>query len=67
MKTSLVAGVYENAVDRESAYEILKGRAGQPAAGGRSAIAGTGAAVVRQPAESWLARPVAAEAVAATA
>ena len=34
MKTSLVAGVYENAVDRESAFEILKGRAGQaPAAG----------------------------------
>jgi len=34
MKASLVAGVYENAVDRESAYEILKGRAGQPAAAG---------------------------------
>jgi DNA helicase HerA-like ATPase len=34
MKTSLVAGVYENAVDRESAFEILKGRAGAaPAAG----------------------------------
>ncbi len=33
MQSSLVAGVYENAVDRESAYEILKGRAGQPAAG----------------------------------
>lgn len=34
MKTSVVAGAYENAVDRESAYEILKGRAGQaPAAG----------------------------------
>ncbi len=26
MKTSLVAGVYEQAVDRESAYEVLKGR-----------------------------------------
>jgi DNA double-strand break repair helicase HerA and related ATPase len=25
-----VAGVYENAVDRESAFEILKARAGQP-------------------------------------
>ena len=36
MKASLVAGVYENAVDRESAYEILKGRAGQPAAAGGS-------------------------------
>lgn len=29
MKTSLVAGVYENVVDRESAFEILKARAGQ--------------------------------------
>ena len=28
IKTSLVAGVYENAVDRESAFEILKARAG---------------------------------------
>ncbi len=36
MKASLVAGVYENAVDRESAYEILKGRAGQAAAAGGS-------------------------------
>ena len=27
MKTSIVAGVYENAVDRESAYELLKSRA----------------------------------------
>jgi hypothetical protein len=33
MKSSLVAGVYENAVDRESAYEILKARAGQPVSG----------------------------------
>jgi uncharacterized protein len=31
MQTSVVAGVYENAVDRESAFEILKVRAGQPA------------------------------------
>ena len=31
MKTSIVAGVYENAVDRESAYERLKGRADQAA------------------------------------
>jgi uncharacterized protein len=28
---SLVAGVYEQAVDRESAYELLQARAGQPA------------------------------------
>ncbi len=34
MKTSIVAGVYENAVDRESAYERLKGRAEQTAAAG---------------------------------
>src|SRR5215469_14941430 len=33
MKSSLVAGVYENVVDRESAYEILKARAGQPVSG----------------------------------
>src|SRR5690606_8290366 len=44
---SLVAGVYDKAVDRESAYEKLKGRAGSapdapnaPAAGG-AAKAGT--------------------------
>ncbi len=30
---SLVAGVYEQAVDRESAYELLQARAGQAAAG----------------------------------
>jgi DNA helicase HerA-like ATPase len=29
MQTSLVAGVYERAVDRESAYEVLKARAAQ--------------------------------------
>jgi DNA helicase HerA-like ATPase len=29
LQGSLVAGVYEQAVDRESAYEILRGRAGQ--------------------------------------
>jgi hypothetical protein len=29
MSSSLVAGVYEKAVDRESAYELLKGRAAQ--------------------------------------
>ncbi len=34
MKSSLVAGVYENAIDRESAFEILKGRAGQAASEG---------------------------------
>ncbi len=34
IKTSIVAGVYENAVDRESAYERLKGRAEQAAPAG---------------------------------
>jgi uncharacterized protein len=29
MKNSVVAGVYENAVDRESAFEVLRARAGQ--------------------------------------
>src|SRR5215469_9775927 len=29
IKNSVVAGVYENAVDRESAYEVLRARAGQ--------------------------------------
>ena len=31
IRTSVVAGVYEKTVDRESAYERLKGRADQPA------------------------------------
>ncbi len=34
IKTSIVAGVYETAVDRESAYERLKGRAEQAAPAG---------------------------------
>ena len=33
MQDSLLAGHYEKAVDRESAYEILKGRAGEKQAG----------------------------------
>jgi len=32
IKSSVVAGVYETPVDRESAYEILKSRAAQPSA-----------------------------------
>ena len=46
LKTSLVAGVYEVTVDRESAYELLKGRAadGQAApAGSKASTAGAGA------------------------
>ncbi|GAB2819276.1 DUF853 domain-containing protein [Comamonas piscis] len=43
LKGSLVAGVYDTAVDRESAYEILKARAGQAtAAAGGKATAGAG-------------------------
>src|SRR5271156_6540597 len=34
IRDSVVAGVYENAVDRESAYEMLKARAGQAASVG---------------------------------
>ena len=34
IKTSLVFGTYENAVDRESAFEKLRGAYAQPAAGG---------------------------------
>ncbi len=47
IQTSCVAGVYEKVVDRESAYERLKGRndvPGQPAAAGTAAPAGAGAA-----------------------
>ncbi len=43
IQRSLVAGVYENAVDRESAFEILKSRAGHPlpsASGGGSSAPG---------------------------
>jgi DNA helicase HerA-like ATPase len=36
MKSSVVAGVYDTAVDRESAYELLKARSGQPAPAGGS-------------------------------
>ena len=48
MASSVVAGVYENAVDRESAYEVLKGRAGVGPAGagqaGQGARQGAGPA-----------------------
>lgn len=45
IKTSIVAGVYENAIDRESAYERLKGRAETPAV----------ASPHGQPAQPWYA------------
>jgi uncharacterized protein len=50
MKTSIVAGVYENAVDRESAYELLKSRAGNaaPASAGGSTTPAAGA-----PTQPW--------------
>jgi uncharacterized protein len=43
LKNSLVAGVYENAVDRESAFEILKARAGQPLPGATGSAPSPGA------------------------
>ncbi|AVS74164.1 helicase HerA-like domain-containing protein [Paracidovorax cattleyae] len=46
MARSLVAGVYEKMVDRESAYEKLRGRTGdavQAPAGGKTGTDGTGA------------------------
>jgi len=51
MQQSLVAGVYEKAVDRESAYEVLRSRAesapatpGKPGAAGAAGTAGAGTA-----------------------
>ena len=46
IKTSLVAGTYEQAVDRESAYELLAQRGNQavPAGAGKPGAAGTAAA-----------------------
>lgn len=42
MQQSLVAGVYEKAVDRESAYEVLRSRAeSAPATPGKPGVAGT--------------------------
>ena len=53
MKDSLVAGVYEKAVDRESAYEKLTGRvAGGAATPARTAPANTGGATAQQPASA---------------
>jgi hypothetical protein len=51
MKSSVVAGVYENAVDRESAFEILKARAGQPLPG----APGTGATPAGSQSPPWYA------------
>src|SRR6185436_5129695 len=43
MSSSLVAGVYEKMVDRESAYEKLKGRAAASGADGAAPGSGDGA------------------------
>jgi hypothetical protein len=48
LANSLVAGVYDEVIDRESAYERLKGAA--PAAGGSTAAAGAAAGTVSAPA-----------------
>ena len=65
LQGSLVAGVYEAAVDRESAHEILKGRAGGPAAAqapgaGRSMADEAAAAARGGPAGASGAAPAAA-------
>jgi hypothetical protein len=50
LANSLVAGVYEQVVDRESAYELIKGKTvangGTAPAGGNAAGRGTGTATV---------------------
>jgi uncharacterized protein len=51
LQSSVVAGVYETAVDRESAFEILKARAGQPL----PAAAGQAATPAAPPAPPWYA------------
>ncbi|MFZ1942750.1 MAG: helicase HerA-like domain-containing protein, partial [Acidobacteriaceae bacterium] len=59
MKTSLVAGVYDTAVDRESAYELLKARAEQSASQQTGAAQGSlpggvaGTEGTAQPNQPW--------------
>ncbi len=45
---SLVAGVYEKQLDRQSAYEVLKGQQAAPGAPGGGSLAGEGGAVFKQ-------------------
>ncbi len=52
MKDSLVAGVYEKMVDRESAYEKLTGRVSGGAAPAGATPTSTGGAAQQQPAEA---------------
>ena len=55
LANSLVAGVYEITVDRESAYEILKARAGETnAADGGKASAGSGGAAAAANADNGI-------------
>ena len=55
LQGSLVTGVYDTAVDRESAYEILKARAGETtAAEGGKATAGSGGAAAANAGDSGL-------------
>jgi DNA helicase HerA-like ATPase len=49
MQSSIVAGVYEQAVDRESAYEKLKGKAEQAAASGQAEEVRKSTKSTRQP------------------
>jgi DNA helicase HerA-like ATPase len=48
LQNSLVAGVYEKALDRQSAYEMLKGQAAAPSGKAGSGMADEGGAVFRQ-------------------
>ncbi len=48
LQNSLVAGVYEKALDRQSAYEMLKGQSAAPSGKAGSGMADEGGAVFRQ-------------------
>ncbi|HEY8997944.1 MAG TPA: helicase HerA-like domain-containing protein, partial [Edaphobacter sp.] len=54
ISSSIVAGVYETAVDRESAYEKLKGKVQASAAAAAPAAGGAGSATVPEDHGSWL-------------
>jgi DNA helicase HerA-like ATPase len=47
IKSSVVAGVYDTAIDRESAYELLRGRAASAAEGGAPARGGAAGGAAR--------------------
>jgi uncharacterized protein len=54
---SVVAGVYEQPVDRESAYEMLKGRASQAPARTPSTVPGTATTPAQQPQAQETSKP----------